>query len=295
MNEQGERVMSIGAAPGELAGPPARGAARRRGRALRVERPWPAWQMLACQLGILVLVIALWEVGARYGWIDTFYWSSPSQIWAKFIVFVGTGQALVDTAFTFKATLLGFVLGTLAGTLVGLSFWWSRNYAAMAQPFLICFEATPKLALAPMIVIVFGTGLAPKVAIGIALTIIVTALTTSTAIRSIDPDSERLFYSLGASRRQVFAKLVVPSVLPWIISSLRINIGLALTGAVIGEFVSSQHGLGRQILYAGQVYDVALIWVAVGVLATLSIAIYIAVGQLEKILLKSITAGAMMR
>jgi NitT/TauT family transport system permease protein len=262
---------------------------------LRVERPWPNWLLLIGQFGIVILTIALWELGARYGWVDTFYWSSPSQIWAKLRVFVDSGQALVDTAFTFEATMLGFVLGTLSGTVLGLSFWWSRNYASMAQPFLICFEATPKLALAPMIVIVFGTGLAPKVAIGIAITVIVTALTTSNAIRAIDPDSERLLYSLGASRWQVFTKLVIPSVLPWIISSLRINIGLALTGAVIGEFVSSQHGLGRQILYAGQMYDVALIWVAVGVLATLSIVIYIAVGWLEKILLKSITAQAAMR
>jgi NitT/TauT family transport system permease protein len=266
-----------------------------RGRVLRVERPWPNWLLLIGQFGIVILTIALWEFGAEYGWVDTFYWSSPSQIWAKLLVFVDSGQALVDTAFTFEATMLGFVLGTLSGTLLGLSFWWSRNYASMAQPFLICFEATPKLALAPMIVIVFGTGLAPKVAIGIAITVIVTALTTSNAIRAIDPDSERLLYSLGASRWQVFTKLVIPSVLPWIISSLRINIGLALTGAVIGEFVSSQHGLGRQILYAGQMYDVALIWVAVGVLATLSIVIYIAVGWLEKILLKSITAQAAMR
>jgi NitT/TauT family transport system permease protein len=100
---------------------------------------------------------------------------------------------------------------------------------------------------------------------------------------------------LGASRWQVFTKLVIPSVLPWIVSSLRINIGLALTGAVIGEFVSSQHGLGRQILYAGQIYDVALIWVAVGVLATLSVAMYVAVGQVERVLLKGLTHGTISR
>jgi NitT/TauT family transport system permease protein len=88
---------------------------------------------------------------------------------------------------------------------------------------------------------------------------------------------------------------VIPSVLPWIVSSLRINIGLALTGAVIGEFVSSQHGLGRQILYAGQIYDVALIWVAVGVLATLSVAMYVAVGQLERVLLKGLIHGTIAR
>lgn len=118
-----------------------------------------------------------------------------------------------------------------------------------------------------------------------------TTLTTAGAIRAIDPDSEKLLYSLGATHLQVFAKLVIPSALPWIVSCLQINIGLALTGAVIGEFVSSQHGLGRQILYAGQIYDVALIWVAISILATLSIVMYVAVGQLERILLSGLVHG----
>ncbi len=261
---------------------------RRRGRRLVVQRAWPAWVTLLTQVAIVVLVIGGWEFGERAGWIDPFYWSFPTQIWAKFKGFVATGQALTDTSFTFESTILGFVLGTLSGTAIGLSFWWSRNLARVAQPFLICFEATPKLALAPMIVIVFGIGLASKIAIGIALIVVVTTLTTAAAVKAIDPDSEKLLYSLGARRLQVFLKLVVPSVLPWIVSSLRINIGLALTGAVIGEFVSSQHGLGRQILYAGQTYDVALIWVGVSVLAALSIVMYVAVGQLERMLLKGL-------
>jgi NitT/TauT family transport system permease protein len=261
----------------------------RRGRRLRIERPWSRWRTLSCQIGIVVFAVLGWEFGARHGWIDPFFWSYPSQIWAKFLDFVASGQALVDTAFTFESTMFGFIFGTLSGTILGLSFWWSRNLAVVLRPFLICFEATPKIALAPMIVIVFGIGLASKVALGIALTIIVTTLTTAGAIRAIDPDSEKLLYAFGATRLQVFAKLVIPSALPWIISSLQINIGLALTGAVIGEFVSSQHGLGREILYAGQIYDVALIWVAISVLATLSIVMYVAVGQLERVLLKGLT------
>jgi NitT/TauT family transport system permease protein len=248
-----------------------------------------------CQASIVAVLLAGWELGARHGLIDPFYWSYPSQIWAKFLVFVGTGQALVDTWFTLRSTVLGFVGGTLSGALLGLSFWWSRNFASVTLPFLICFEATPKLALAPMIVIVFGIGLASKVALGIALTVIVTALTTATAVQAIDPDSETLLYSLGATRLQVFVKLAVPSVLPWIVSSLRINIGLALTGAVIGEFVSSQHGLGRMILYAGEIYDVALIWVGVAVLAAMSIAMYVVVGQIERLLLKGLVHGSIPR
>ncbi len=276
-------------------GRPAQGTAaptRRRGRVLRVERRWPAGRVFAWQIGIVVLALALWEIAARNAWLDPFFWSYPSKIYATFKIFVTTGHAFEDTSFTFRATLLGFVYGTLAGSLVGLSFWWSKNYATVAQPFLICFEATPKLALAPLIVLVFGIGLASKVALGVALTLVVTTLTTFTAVRAVDPDSERLLYSLGATRWQVFTKMVVPSVLPWIISSLRVNIGLALTGAVIGEFISSQHGLGRQILYAGETYDISLIWVAVIILASLSVVMYVVVGQVEKILLKGLTHDA---
>ena len=120
----------------------------------------------------------------------------------------------------------------------------------------------------------------------------VTILTTFTAVRAVDQDSEKLMYSLGASRWQVFAKLVVPSVMPWIIASLRVNIGLALAGAIVGEFISSQHGLGRAILYASQVYDIALIWVGVIVLSVLAVLMYVGVAWLERILLRGFMHGA---
>ena len=94
-------------------------------------------------------------------------------------------------------------------------------------------------------------GLTSKVVIAIALTFVVSTLTTFAGVKALDPDGEKLFYSLGATRWQVFRKLVVPFCLPWIISVLRVNIGLALTGAIVGEFISSQHGLGRTIFYAG--------------------------------------------
>lgn len=268
---------------------------RRRGRKLRAERPWVAWQIIAVQIAAVVAVIALWEISARQAWIDPFFWSHPGKIFNTLTIFIETGGAYSDTWYTCRATLLGFVLGTTSGALIGLSFWWSRNYASVAQPFLICFEATPKLALAPMIVLVFGIGLTSKVALGIALTVVVTTLTTFTAVRGIDRDSEKLLFSLGATRWQVFCKLVIPSALPWIISSLRVNIGLALTGAIVGEFISSQAGLGRQILYAGEMYDIALIWVAVGILALLSVVMYIIVGQIERILLKGLMHGAAIR
>jgi NitT/TauT family transport system permease protein len=257
-------------------------------RRLPVQKDWPAWALLAAQFGILVGAIGLWEVGGRAGWIDTFFWSQPSAIFNTLTIFFTAGDAWTDIAFTFRSTIFGFLIGTTAGSILGLSFWWSRNYAAIVQPYIICFESIPKLALAPLIILVFGLGLTSKVAIASALTLVVSTLTTYAGVKALDPDGEKLFYSLGATRFQVFRKLVVPFCLPWIISVLRVNIGLALTGAIVGEFIASQHGLGRQILYAGQTYDIALVWVAVLVLSTLSVIMYATVSWLESVLRKGV-------
>jgi NitT/TauT family transport system permease protein len=257
-------------------------------RRLPVQKDWPTWALIATQIGILAGIIALWEIGARAGWIDAFFWSQPSAIFNTLVIFFTTGDAWTDIGFTFRSTIFGFLIGTTAGSLFGLSFWWSRNYAAVVQPYIICLESIPKLALAPLIVLVFGIGLPSKVAVATALTLVVSTLTTYAGVKALDADGEKLFYSLGATRMQVFRKLVVPSCMPWIISVLRVNIGLALTGAIVGEFIASQHGLGRAILYAGQTYDIALVWVAVLVLSTLAVVMYAAVSWLEAWLRKGV-------
>jgi NitT/TauT family transport system permease protein len=263
-------------------------AAAKPARRLPVQRDWPAWALIAAQVGILVGGLSLWEIGARTGWIDAFFWSQPSAIAHTLSIFFTTGDAWTDISFTFRSTIFGFIIGTTAGSLLGLSFWWSRNYAAVVQPYVICLESIPKLALAPLIILVFGIGLVSKVAVATALTLVVSTLTAYAGVKALDPDGEKLFYSLGASRLQVFRKLVVPFCLPWIISVLRVNIGLALTGAIVGEFIASQHGLGRAILYAGQTYDIALVWVAVLVLSTLAMVMYAAVSWLESVLRKGV-------
>jgi NitT/TauT family transport system permease protein len=255
-------------------------------RRLPVQKDWPTWALIATQIGILIGALSLWEIGARAGWIDAFFWSQPSAIANTMAIFFATGDAWVDISFTFRSTIFGFLLGTTAGSLLGLSFWWSRNYAAVVQPYVICLESIPKLALAPLIILVFGIGLVSKVAVATALTLVVSTLTAYAGVKALDPDGEKLFYSLGATRLQVFRKLVVPFCLPWIISVLRVNIGLALTGAIVGEFIASQHGLGRAILYAGQTYDIALVWVAVLVLSTLAMVMYATVSWLESVLRK---------
>ena len=263
-------------------------APRRIARRLPVRRIWPTWVLLSVQFGILVAFVTMWEIAAMTGLIDTFFWSKPSAIASTMVIFFTEGNAITDIVYTFRSTILGFILGTTLGAVLGMSFWWSRNYALIMQPYVICLESIPKLALAPLIILVFGMGLASKVAIATALTLVVSTLTAYSGVQAVDRDQEKLFYSLGASRWQVFTKLVAPSCIPWIISILRVNIGLALTGSIVGEFVASQYGLGRTILYAGQTYEIALVWVAVIVLSALSMIMYVAVSWLERYLQKGV-------
>lgn len=252
------------------------------------ESIWPRWVIYSLQGIILFVIISLWELGVRLGAVDPFFWSSPSQIWDTGIVFLSQGSAIQDTWFTFRATIIGFVLGTSSGALIGWSLWWSENLAAIVEPYIIVFNAIPKLAFAPLLILLFGIGVASKIALAIALTIVITALAAHAGVKAVDPDLVRMMYSLGGKRWDVFVKVVVPSSMPWVISSLRVNIGLALAGVIVGEFVSSQFGLGKVILYAGSTYDMALIWVGILILSLLAIAMYGCVLQLERVLLKGI-------
>jgi NitT/TauT family transport system permease protein len=235
---------------------------------------------------ITIFVVVVWEGFTRIGWLDSYYWSSPSVIAQTAWLQLTQHDLLSDLLYTSGSTIIGFVAGTFLGALLGLSFWWSRRYALISEPFLIVLNAMPKLALAPVIVILLGIGFFSKVALAFALTVIVAALSAYSGVKSVDPDMEKLMYSLGAKRHQVFTKVVVPWSMPWIISSLRINIALALAGAIVGEFIASSKGVGRMIVYAGTILDLDLVWVGVVVLSLLSMIMYWGVVALENWLSK---------
>ncbi|WP_059050079.1 ABC transporter permease [Paenibacillus senegalimassiliensis] len=265
-------------------------APRTRTNALKYEMSTPKpWLVNVGRLALFLAVLLLWELGASVGLVNSFFWSQPSEIARTWLIGVQTGAVWQDTFYTFRSTVYGFLLGTAGGTLLGLSFWWSKYYARIFEPFIIMFEAMPKLALAPIIVLVFGIGMGSKVAMGFAITVVITTLTTYNGVRSVDKDLVRMVYSLGASRMQVFSKVIVPTAIPAMISALRINIGLALTGAIVGEYIGSEQGLGRMIFYAGQTYEISLIWANIFNLSILSMLLYILVGRLEGYLLKGFT------
>lgn len=244
------------------------------------------WAVNAWRWGLLLALIAAWEAGSRLRLIDPFFFSSPSEIVQTAIVKWQSGQLWRDIRYTASSTLLGFVLGTSIGSVVGLLFWFSRKVALVAEPWLIVLNALPKLALAPVLVIWFGIGFSSKVVLAFLMTVVVAAMSAYGGVQAVDPALETLMISLGAKRRQIFTRLVVPSAMPSIITGLRVNIALAMAGSIVGEFIASDRGLGRMIVYAGTVFDLKLVWVGVVVLSIVSVLMYAAVVLLEKLLMR---------
>lgn len=280
--------MSLEISERAIPAPLERRAERRRPRLRRVNHEYPPSPGLvnAGRIALFVSAIGLWEALARAHVINPFLWSMPSLIAHEFVRTLRDGSLFNDASYTFTSTIAGFAIGTSAGSLIGLSFWWSTYYAKVMEPFLIVFEGIPKLALAPIVVLVLGLGIESKIGMAVALTIVVSALTTYSGMRAVDRDLVRMVFSLGASRWQVFFKVIVPGTFPATLSALRINIGLALAGAIVGEFIGSQRGLGRAIAYAGQTYNIALIWSGVFTLSLLSIVLYVVTAWLETTLLR---------
>jgi len=241
--------------------------------------------------GLLLGLIAAWELFSRLKIIDPFFFSSPSEILRTAVTKWQSGQLWRDIAYTASSTLLGFVLGTVTGTVIGLLFWFSRPVALVAEPWLIVLNALPKLALAPVLVIWFGIGFSSKVVLAFLMTVVVAAMSAYGGVQTVDPALETLLTSLGAKRRQIFTQLVVPSAMPSVITGLRVNIALAMAGSIVGEFIASDRGLGRMIVYAGTIFDLKLVWVGVIVLSIVSVLMYACVILLEKTLLQCLKKG----
>lgn len=241
--------------------------------------------------GLLAALLLIWEYGVHLGLIDRYFFSSPTEILSAAVTKWNKGDLLRDILYTSGSTLLGFALGTVIGSLIGLAFWFSQRAAAVAEPWMIVLNALPKLALAPVLVILFGIGFSSKVVLAFLMTVVVAALSAWGGVKAVDPALTTLLYSLGASRRQVFVHLVVPSAMSWIISGLRVNIGLSMAGAIVGEFIASDRGLGRMIVYAGTTFDLKLVWVGVIVLSLLSMVMYAAVVALERFLTRRLTGA----
>jgi NitT/TauT family transport system permease protein len=234
------------------------------------------------QAAAVIGFFALWEIGVRAGWISAFLVGSPFGIFADGYRMLISGDLVSDTWYTLFEAILGFVIGTIFGSLLGLALWYSAFVARLVEPFIVAINSVPKIALAPIVVLWFGTGLVSKVMLSVSLTAIVALIAAYQAAKDADVDLQSLLISMGADKHQVFFKAVVPSTLPSIIATFRINIGFGLVGAVVGEFISSQRGLGHLIYTASSLYDLNTVWVGLFTLMIMGFVLYYVIDLVER-------------
>jgi NitT/TauT family transport system permease protein len=234
------------------------------------------------QAAAVIAFFALWEIGVRAGWVSAFLVGSPFGIFAEGYKMLMSGDLVSDTWYTLFEAILGFVIGTIFGSLLGLALWYSAFVARLVEPFIVAINSVPKIALAPIVVLWFGTGLVSKVMLSVSLTAIVALIAAYQAAKDADVDLQSLMISMGADKHQVFFKAVVPSTLPSIIATFRINIGFGLVGAVVGEFISSQRGLGHLIYTASSLYDLNTVWVGLFTLMIMGFVLYYVIDIIER-------------
>jgi NitT/TauT family transport system permease protein len=241
--------------------------------------------VLACQLVLLACCLAAWQWATASDKQRAFLFGSPAAIGDFLIRMWQDGTLVSDTGITGMETILGFLLGNVIGTVLGLSLWYSRFLSLVIQPFIIALGSIPIIALAPIVIIWFGTDLASKVAMATLSVVVVALVTSYKGAMSVDPDQINLMRTLGAAKRHIFAKLVVPSSLGDIFAGLRMTVGFALVGAIIGEFMSSREGLGHAIFKAGSLYIIPKVFAALVATIGLALVLSAVVSRVERALM----------
>ncbi|SEJ49487.1 NitT/TauT family transport system permease protein [Variovorax sp. OK212] len=264
--------------------PPAATAAPRKNTKVRNRFDNP-WGRSLLQLLAASVVLWAWQLGVDAGWISSFMVGSPAEIWKSLLRGATSGQLWTDSGYTVLEAILGFAIGTVMGSVLGLALWYSPFIARLTEPFIIAINSIPKIAFGPIVILWFGTGLISKVALAVSLTSIVALIAAYQAAKNADLDFQTLLVTLGAGKREIFFKVIVPSSLPAIIATFHINIGFGLVGAVVGEFISSEHGLGHMIFTASGLYDLNTVWAGLFMLMVIGFSLYFVVDYAERKLL----------
>ena len=219
--------------------------------------------VLFWQVALFVGLLVIWEFAIRAGWLRIYVYGAPSGIIQAFGKQLADGSLLVNFWVTAEEAILGFVIGSVLGSLCGLLLWLSDLAGRVLRPYMVALNGVPKIALAPLIIVWFGLGLQSKVAIAAIITFIVAFITAYNGTQLIDADYIKMMRSLGARPLQIFRIVVVPGSLAWIVAAFRLNVGFALIGAVVGEYISAEQGLGQMVYYSGQIYDLNSVWVGI--------------------------------
>jgi len=235
-------------------------------------------------IAILVSIV-LWETMTRLGGLPAFILPSPLDVARRFLLALSDGSLLRHTAVTLLEVLLGLLAGASSAIIVGYTIAKSQTFERLASPFLVASQAVPIVAIAPLLIIWFGQGMFSKVLICGLIVFFPVLVNTVVGLRAVPRSLNELMHSLRASRWQLLRHLEIPAALPVFLGGLRIGATLSVIGAVVGEFVGADQGLGFLINVGRGQYDTALVFVAVFTLVALALILYGTVIYLEHRLL----------
>lgn len=242
--------------------------------------------LITYQVSLLVTILVTWELLAHYRIINPFIFSKPSAVLKLLISYIKQNQLFIHIRISIIETILGIIIGSVGGIFIASILWYSEMLTKILQPFLNVLNALPKTALAPIMIIWAGTGVQGIVVVAISILLVITILSTYTHFKNVDEEKIKMLKSFGATKTQIFTKLIFPSNLGNIASIVKINIGMSWIGVIVGEFLVSRAGIGYLIMYGGQVFKLDLVMMGVLVLAICAFVMYVLVDKIEKWIIK---------
>jgi NitT/TauT family transport system permease protein len=257
------------------------------GQAPRSKPYWEMGQsaMLLCQFVLAFAILVAWQLSSDR-LVENFFISNPIDVGIRLWNWTISGFIFVHLWVTFYETVAGFVLGSLIGVLLGIWLGVARFMSRLLNPFLFGFYALPKIALAPLFVLWFGLGVESKVALSTVIVFFLVFFNTYAGVREVDQDMIDSVRLMKGTRLQLLSHVIVPSSMGWIFAGLKISVPYALIGAIVGELIASNHGLGFLVQYAGAEFDttgVFAVLVVIGLLAVaLNFLVDIAQSRLER-------------
>lgn len=232
---------------------------------------------------ILIISVFLigWEVLARYKIINTFLFSSPSNVVNTTIQLISEGELFRHIAITVYEVLISFFISSIIGIIVATILWSNSTVAKVIDPYLTILNSLPKVALGPLIIIWVGASINSIIFMALLISTFVTIINIYSGFTSTDRCYITLLKSLGANKKQIFLKVIWPSNLNIIINTFKMNISMCLIGVIMGELLVSKSGLGYLIMYGSQVFNIDLVITGVMFLGLISYLMYFAVARIE--------------
>lgn len=232
---------------------------------------------------LFFLLLAVWELGVRISGVQPFLLPAPSVVFADLVRRPAWYAA--HAYYTLLETFLGFALAVGVGIVMAVGVVYSRIVERTLFTILVTLNAVPKIAVAPLFIIWLGTDLSPKVAIAMLVALFPVVIDTVLGLRSVDPDMLDLARSFRASRLQILWKIRSPCALPSLFAGLKVGISLAFIGAIVGEFIAAQNGLGFVVVSSQATFDTTRMFAAILLLAVLGLLLFYLIEFLENLLL----------